>query len=138
MLLSPFLFTFFLEPSLLWISLGSRGHVPAFALAKISDNSLTEVYPGHGFEDDICIATGSTKNLKIHLRKSSQFSEYTWLGKSVANHAHYRVPATPPQKRTNKMFIENRLSALVTVDTNITPTPLPTIPPTITYKVLGV
>jgi hypothetical protein len=36
-------------------------------------------YPGHGFADDLSLATGSTPNMTIQLRKLSLFSAYTGM-----------------------------------------------------------
>jgi hypothetical protein len=74
--LSPFLFTLFLEPFLRWLTVGSRGYRPCPPATNVDPREPTATYPGHGFADDLSLATGSTPNMAIQLRKLSLFSAY--------------------------------------------------------------
>jgi hypothetical protein len=77
--LSPFLFTLFLEPFLRWLSMGSRGYRSAPPATNVDPTEPTATYPGYGFADDLSLATGSTPNMAIQLRKPSLFSAYTGM-----------------------------------------------------------
>jgi hypothetical protein len=56
--LSPFLFTLFLEPFLRWLTVGSRGYRPGAPTTNVDPTEPTATYPGHGFADDLSLATG--------------------------------------------------------------------------------
>jgi hypothetical protein len=75
--LSPFLFAIFVEPFLRWLIVGSRGYRPGPLATNVDPSEPTATYPGHGFADDLSLATGSTPNMSIQLRKLSLFSVYT-------------------------------------------------------------
>jgi hypothetical protein len=72
--LSPFLFTLFLEPFLRWLTVGSRGYRPGPHATNVDPTEPKATYPGHGFADDLSLATGSTPNMSIQVRKLSLFS----------------------------------------------------------------
>jgi hypothetical protein len=77
--LSPFLFTLFLKPFLRWLTVGSRGYRPDPPATNVDPTESTAAYPGHGFADDLSLATGTTPNISIQLRKLSLFSDYTGM-----------------------------------------------------------
>jgi hypothetical protein len=77
--LSPFIFTLFLEPFLRWLTVGSRGYRPGPPATKVDPTEPTATYPGHGFADDLSLATGSTPNMAIRLKNLSLFSAYTGM-----------------------------------------------------------
>jgi hypothetical protein len=81
--LSPFLFTFFLEPFLRWLTVGSRGYRPGAPTTNVDPTEPTATYPGHGFADDISLATCSTPNMTVQLRKLSLFSAYRGMNVNV-------------------------------------------------------
>jgi hypothetical protein len=81
--LSPFLFTHFLEPFLRWLTVGSRGYRPGPPATNVDPTEPTATYPGHGFADDLSLATGSTPNMSVQLRKLSLFSDYTGMTVSI-------------------------------------------------------
>jgi hypothetical protein len=56
---------------------GSRGYRPGPPATYVDPTEPTATYPGHGFADDLSLATGSTPNITIELRKLSLFSGYT-------------------------------------------------------------
>jgi hypothetical protein len=60
--LSPFLFTIFMEPLLIWLSIGSRGYKPK--QHPELPESIHMKYDGHGYADDISITTRTLENLK--------------------------------------------------------------------------
>jgi hypothetical protein len=65
--LSPFLFTLFFlfEPFLYWLTVGSRGYRPGSPATNVDPKEPTATYPGHGFADDLSLATGSPPNMTI-------------------------------------------------------------------------
>jgi hypothetical protein len=77
--LSPFLFTLFLEPFLRWLAIGSRGYRSAPPATNVDPTQPTATYPGHGFADDLSLATCSAHNMAIQFRKLSLFSAYTGM-----------------------------------------------------------
>jgi hypothetical protein len=77
--LSPFLFTLFLEPFLRWLTMGSRGYRTGPTTTNVDPTEPTATYHGHGFADDLSLATCSTRNMTIQLRKLSLFSAYTGM-----------------------------------------------------------
>jgi hypothetical protein len=74
--LSPFLYTLFLEPFLRWLTVGSRGYSPGPPATNVDPTEPTATYPGHGFADDLGLATGTTSIMSIQLQKLSLFSAY--------------------------------------------------------------
>jgi DNA-binding FrmR family transcriptional regulator len=56
---SPFLFTLFLEPSLRWLTVGSKGYHPGAPSTRSDPTEPTATYPGHGFADGLSLAMGS-------------------------------------------------------------------------------
>jgi hypothetical protein len=81
--LSPFLFTLFLEPFLRWLTVGSRGYRPGAPATYVDPTKPIATYPGHGFADDLSLATGSPLNMSIQLRKLFLFSAYTSMTVNV-------------------------------------------------------
>jgi hypothetical protein len=76
--LSPIrLFTLFLEPFLRSLTVGSTGYRLGPPATNVDPTKPTATYPGHGFADDLSMATSSTPNMSIQLRKLSLFSAYT-------------------------------------------------------------
>jgi hypothetical protein len=63
--LSPFLSTLSLEPFLRWPTLGSRGYLPSTPATNVDSTEPTDTYPGHGFADDLSLATGSPPDMSI-------------------------------------------------------------------------
>jgi hypothetical protein len=76
--LPPFPFTLFLEPLFRWLTVGSRGYRPGPPATNVDPTQPTATYPGHGFANDLSLATGSNPNMSIQLRKLSLFSAYTF------------------------------------------------------------
>jgi hypothetical protein len=74
---SLLLFTLFLEPFFRLLTVGSRGYRPWPTTTNVDPTKPTG--PGHGFADDLSLATGSTPNMTIQLRKLSHFSAYTCM-----------------------------------------------------------
>jgi hypothetical protein len=72
--LSPFLFTLFLELFLRWLTVGSRGYRPGAPATNDDPTEPTATYSGHGFADDLSLATGSPPNMHIKIWKLSLFS----------------------------------------------------------------
>jgi hypothetical protein len=62
---------------------GSRGYRPGTPTTNAHPTEPTATYPGHGFADDLSIATGSPPNMTIQLRKLSLFSAYTCMTVNV-------------------------------------------------------
>jgi hypothetical protein len=58
---------------------GSRGYRLGAPTANADPIKPTATYPGHGLADDLSLATGSTPNLTIQLRKLSLFCAYTCM-----------------------------------------------------------
>jgi hypothetical protein len=69
--LSTFLFTLFLEPFLRWLTAGSRGDRPPPPATNVDPREPIATYHGHGFADYLSLATCSTSNMSIQLRKLS-------------------------------------------------------------------
>jgi hypothetical protein len=83
--LSPVLFSLFLEPFLRWLTVGSRGYRPGPLATNVDVTEPTATYPGHGFADDLSLATCSTPNISIQLRKLSLFSAYPCMAVNIRN-----------------------------------------------------
>jgi hypothetical protein len=77
--LSSFISILFLEPFLRWLTVGSRGYRPGLPTTYVDPTKPTATYLGHGFADDLSLATGSASNMAIQLRKLSLFSAYTCM-----------------------------------------------------------
>jgi hypothetical protein len=58
---------------------GSRGYRPGAPTTNVDPSEPTATDPGHGFADDLSLATGSTPNMYIQLRKLPLFSAYTCM-----------------------------------------------------------
>jgi hypothetical protein len=74
--LSPFLFTLFLETFLRLLTASRRGYSPGAPTNNVDPSQPTSTYPGHGFADDLSLATDSPPNMSIQLRKLSLFNAY--------------------------------------------------------------
>jgi hypothetical protein len=123
----------------MWLIVGSRGYIPSLEGAGLDDHSPTSAYPGYGFADDLSVATFSLGKLHVKLRKLSLFSDYTGLDVnarkcSATGALSHKGNAN---SKDNRALLEHDLSTL-SVDVHKVPTPLPTLPPTEYYKVLGV
>jgi hypothetical protein len=133
--LSPFLFTLFLEPFLRWLTVGSRGYRPCAPTTNVDPAEPTTTYPGHGFADNLSLATGSTLNLTIQLRKLSLFSDYTGMTVNVCkccvSGALWR--SGNAFSLANRTLLASRLQKQF-----ITRNSRPSIGPSDTYRVLGV
>jgi hypothetical protein len=66
-----------MEPFLRWLTVGSRGYRPGPPTTDVDPTDTKATYPGQGFADDLSLATGSTPNMNIKLRKLSHFSACT-------------------------------------------------------------
>jgi hypothetical protein len=138
-ILSPFLFTLFLEPFLRWLTVGSRGYRPGPAATKVDPIEPTATYSGHGFADDLSLATGSTPNMSIQLQKLSLFSAYTGMTvnirKCCITGALWR--SCNALSLANITLLASRLQTqFITINSNRAP--IPSIGPSDTYRVLGV
>jgi hypothetical protein len=137
--LSPFLFTLVLEPFHRWLTVGSRGYRPGPPATNVDPTEPTATCPGHGFANDLSLATGSTPNMTIQLQKLSLFSAYTGMTvnfrECCITGALWRSGnALSP---TNITLLASRLhTQFITV--NSVPAPIPSIGPSDTYRVLGV
>jgi hypothetical protein len=137
--LSPLLFTLFLEPFLRWLTVGSRGYHLGPLATNVDPTEPTATYPRHGFADNLSLATGSTPNMAIPLRKLSLFSAYTGMTVNIR-----KCCITGALWRTwtalslvNITLLASRLqSQFITI--NSIPGDIPSIGPSDTYRVLGV
>jgi hypothetical protein len=136
---SPFLFTLFMEPFLRWLTVGSRGCRPGPPATNVDPTEPTATYHGHGFADDLSLATGSTPNMTIQLRKLSLISAYTCMTvnirKCCITSALWRSRNAP--SLANITLHASRLQ-LQFITINSTPAPMPSIGPSDKYCVLGV
>jgi hypothetical protein len=73
------MFSLFLEPYLRWLTVGSRGYRPGAPTTKADPKEPTTTYFGHGFADDLSLATDSPTNMSIQLKKLSLFNAYTGI-----------------------------------------------------------
>jgi hypothetical protein len=137
--LSPFLFTLFLEPFLRWLTVGSRGYRPGPPPTNVDPTEPTATYPRHGFADDLSLATGSTPNMAIQLKKRSLFSAYLGMTVNIrkcciTGALWRRGNALSP---ANIALLASHLQTqFITI--NSVPAPIPSIAPSDTYHVLGV
>jgi hypothetical protein len=137
--LSPFMLTLFLEPFLRWLMVGSRGYNPGVPTTNADPSEPTATYPGHGFADDLSLATGSPLNMFIQLRKLSLFITYTCMivniRKCCTTGALWRLGNA--LSLANRTLLASRLQTqFITI--NSRPSPIPSIGPSDTYRVLGV
>jgi hypothetical protein len=137
--LSPFLFTLFHEPFLRWLIVGSRGYRPGPLATNVNPTEPITTYLGHNFADDLSLATGSTPNMAIQLRKLSLFSAYTGITVNIRKFcitgALWR--AGNALSLANIALLASHLQTqFITI--NSIPTPIPYTGPTDTYRVLGV
>jgi hypothetical protein len=137
--LSHFLFTLFLEPFLRWLRVGSRGYRSGAPATNVDPTEPTAAYPGHGFADDLSLATGSTPNMTIQLRMLSLFSAYTGMTVNVR-----KCCITGALSRsgnalspTNCTLLATRLQKLF-ITINSRSSPIPSIGPADTCRILGV
>jgi hypothetical protein len=61
--MSSFLFTIFMEPLLIWLSVGSRVYHPSYRPHQSTSAIVT--YDNCGYADDVSITAGTIQNLKI-------------------------------------------------------------------------
>jgi hypothetical protein len=134
------MFTLFHEPFLRWLTVGGRGYRPGPLATNADPTEPTSTYPGHGFADDLSLATGSTTNMSIQLRKLSLFSSaYTSMTvnirKCFITGALWRSGNALSLASTT--MLESRLQTrFITINSN--PASIPSIGPSDTYRVLGV
>jgi hypothetical protein len=64
-ILSPLLLTFFLEPFLRWLTVGSLGYSPDTPTMNANPNEPNVTYLDHGFADDLSLATDSPTNTSL-------------------------------------------------------------------------
>jgi hypothetical protein len=128
--LSPFLFTLFLEPLLRWLTLGSRGYRRGPLATNVDPTKPKATYPGHGFADDLSLATGSTPNMAIQIKKLSLFSAYTCMivniRKCCITGALWR--SGNALSLANTALLASRLQSQFTTMNSI-PAPIPSICP---------
>jgi hypothetical protein len=55
--LCPSLYTLFFEPFLRWLTVGSRGYRLGPPATNVESTEPTTTYPGHGFAEDLSLAT---------------------------------------------------------------------------------
>jgi hypothetical protein len=137
--LSPFLFTLFLEPFFHWLTVGSRGYRPDPPTTNVDTTEPTATYPGHGFADDLSLATGSTPNMTIQLRKLSLFNAYTGMTVNVRKCfiTGALLRSCNALSLANITLLASRLQTrFITISSNRAP--IPSIGPLDTYRVLGV
>jgi hypothetical protein len=133
------MFTIFLEPFLRWLTVGSRGYRPGAPTTIADPSELTPTYPGHGFADDLSLATGTPPNMSVQLRKLSLFSAYTCMTvniqKCCITGALWR--SGNALSLANQTLLASRLQAQL-ITANSRPSRIPSIGPSDTYCVLGV
>jgi hypothetical protein len=137
--LSPFLFTLFLEPFLRWLTVGNRGYRPGAPATNVDPTQSTATYPGHGFTDDLSIATCSPPNMTIQLRKLSRFSAYNGMNVNVQKCCITGAlwGSSNALSLANRTLIAFRLKQhFITIDSHSSP--IPSIGPSDTYRVFGV
>jgi hypothetical protein len=132
--LSPFLFTIFMEPLLLWLFMGSRGYKPTHQPQTPTCTYMT--YDGNGYADDISITTGTLENLQIQINKLHIFRKYTGIeletSKCKATRALWGYGN--PMSKANTNLLTNQINTIKFEDgTNIK-----YLLPNKFYKMLGV
>ena len=141
--LSPFLFTLFLEPLMRWLNMGGRGYVPTSSSTDTSQPNSAAAhvsYGLHGYADDLSITTDNIHDLQIQLRKIYLFSKYTGLelelSKCEITGAQWSKgnPASPQ----NLLSLQNIIEGIKITDDNPEGNRLKYLPPTSSYKMLGV
>jgi hypothetical protein len=137
--LSPFLFTLFLEPFLHWLTVGSRGYRPGPSATNVDPTKPTATYPGHGFADDLSLATGSTPNMSIQLRKTLPLQRLHSYDRQHLKMLHHRRPLALMQRHLPRQHHPTCITPPNTVH-HITSNRarIPSIGPSDTYNVLGV
>jgi hypothetical protein len=137
--LSPFLFTLLLEPFLRWLTVGSRGYRPGTPTTNTDPTNPTATYPGHGFADYLSLATGSPSNMTIQLQKLSIFRMNT----SVIVNVRKCCITGALWRRSNALSLANRTllashlqNHFVIIKAHYSP--IPSISPSDSYRVLGV
>jgi hypothetical protein len=106
---------------------------------NVDPSEPTATYPGHGFADDLSLATGSPPNMSIQLRKPSLFSAYTCMTVNIQKYcisgALWR--SSNALSLANRTLLASRLQTqFITI--NSRPSHIPSISPSDTYRVLGV
>jgi hypothetical protein len=136
--LSRFMFTLFLEPFPRWLTVSSRGYRRGVRATNVDPTEPTAIYHGHGIADDLNLATGTTPNMTVQLRKLSLSSAYTGMSvnlrKCCVTRALWR--SGNALSLANRTLLASRhQSQLITI--NSRPSPIPSIGPSDTYRVLG-
>jgi hypothetical protein len=124
--MTPFLFTLFLEPFFLWLTVGSRGYRRGAPTTKVDPTDPITTYPGHGFADDLSHATGSPTNMSIQLQKLSLFNAYTWLAVNIRKCSITCAPWSSGNalSLTNRTLLSSRLQKhFGTINTYKSPIP---------------
>jgi hypothetical protein len=132
--LSPFMFTIFMEPLLMWLSIGSRGYKTMLQSEQPIGTYMA--YDAHSYANDISITAGTLDNLQIQIKKLHLFSEYTGLELETTNCEvtgalwGYGNPIT----KENTNLLRSQISTIKFEDG----TPIKYLPPNKPYKMLGV
>jgi hypothetical protein len=136
--LSLVLFALFLEPFLRWLTIGSRGYRPGAPTTNADPTKPTATYPGHGFADDLSLATGSPTNMTIRLQKLPLFSAYTCMivnvRKCCITGALWR--SGNALSLANRKLLASRMQK-DSVNINSHTSLIPSIGPSDIYRVLG-
>jgi hypothetical protein len=133
------LFTLFLEPFLRWLTVGIVGYRLGALTTNVDPSQPTATYPGHGFADDPSLTTSSPPNMSIQLWELSLSSAYTCMTvniqKCCITGALWR--SGNALSLANRTLLASRLQTqFITI--NSRPSPIPSISPSDTYRVLGV
>jgi hypothetical protein len=118
---------------------GSRGYRPGPPATNVDPTKPTTTYLGHGFAEDLSLATGSTPNMAIQLKKLSLFSAYTGMTvnirKCCITGALWR--SGNALSLANIAILASRLQTqFITI--NAVPAPIPSTGPSDTYRVFVV
>jgi len=132
--LSPFLFSIFTEPLLMWLSIGSRGYKPMQQSDQPAGTYTT--YDDHEYADDIIITKGTLDNLQIQIKKLHLFCKCTGLElettKCEATWALWGYGN--PMSKENTNLLRSQINTIKFEDG----TPIRYLPPNKPYKMLGV
>jgi hypothetical protein len=118
---------------------GSRGYRPGAPATNVDPTEPTATYPGHGFAEDLSLATGSSSNMTIQIQKLALFSSFTCMTATVR-----KCCITGALSRSgNALSLANRTLPACRIQKqlviiNSSSSPVPSIGPSDTYRVLGV
>jgi hypothetical protein len=137
--LPPFLFTLLLEPVLRTLTIGSRGYFPGAHTTNVDPTEPMATNPGHGFTDNLSLATGSPTNMTIPLMKPPRFSAYICMAVNVRKccitgalwSKGNALSLANPTLHASRMQKHD-------VTINTCNSPIPSIDPSESYRVLGV